>query len=141
MQLPCIRTTVVVRYTAVALFLWFGIAQLTDAATWVGYLPQWTGYMPIPGEMLVRLNGFVEVVLAIALGLGAYTRVVAALLGVHLLGIAVTAGGAVGVRDAALALMILGITFTTPDAYTMDVRTGRVTTTCTKGACAMPQKN
>lgn len=114
-----------VRYTAVALFLWFGIAQLRDAATWVGFLPEWTGYLPIPGEMLVQLNGLVEVVLATALGIGALTRATAALLGLHLLGIAITAGGAIGVRDAALALMTLSLALAPADALTLDARARR----------------
>lgn len=118
--MTAMTTIKIVRYTAVALFMWFGIAQLTDAATWVGFLPEWTGYFPIPGEMLVQLNGLGEVVLALALGVGVYTRVVAALLGVHLLGIALTAGGAIGVRDAALALMTGALAFAPPDSWTLE---------------------
>lgn len=95
----------ILRYTWIALFVWFGIMQLIDPGMWVGYLPEWTGYMPIPGEMLVQLNGWSEITLAILLALGVWVRPVLLLLTLHLFGIAIQAGGAVGVRDAALAMI------------------------------------
>ncbi len=112
----------VVRVSAVLLFLWFGFQQLVSPGDWVGFLPTWTGYFPVPGEMLVQLNGLMEVVLAALLALGAYTRVSAGLLGVHLFFIALSAGGAIGVRDAVLAFMTLSLCVGTPDAWTMDAR-------------------
>lgn len=117
-----ITSVQVVRVSAVALFLWFGYQQLVSPENWVDFLPAWTGYIPIPGEMLVQLNGLTEVVLASLLALGVSTRLVAAVLGVHLLLIAITAGGAIGVRDAALAAMTLSLCLGTPDVWTMDAR-------------------
>lgn len=112
----------VVRIAAVLLFLWFGFQQLVSPGSWVGFLPAWTGYFPIPGEMLVQLNGLMEVILAVLLAMGVSTRLAAAVLGIHLLLIAITAGGAIGVRDAALAVMTLSLCVGTPDAWTMDAR-------------------
>lgn len=112
----------VVRMSAVLLFLWFGVQQLVAPGAWVDFLPAWTGYFPIPGEMLVQLNGLMEVILAVLLALGVSTRLVAAVLGVHLLPIAITVGGAIGVRDAALAVMTLSLCVGMPDAWTMDAR-------------------
>lgn len=120
-----LRTAVLIRYAAAALFLWFGIQQLVDPAVWVGFLPEWTGYMPIPGEMLVQLNGWLEIVLAVMLGVGFYTRVAAALLGAHLLAIAVSVGGAIGMRDAVLALVTLSLALSPSDAFTFDARYDR----------------
>lgn len=117
----------VVRFSAVLLFLWFGVQQLMSPGDWVGFLPAWTGYIPVPGEMFVQMNGLAEVVLAALLALGVSTRVVAFLLGAHLLLIAVTAGGAIGVRDAALALMTLSLVLGAPDAWTMDARSKKPT--------------
>ncbi len=113
-------TAVIIRYALAALFLWFGVQQLIDPAIWVGFLPEWTGYAPIPGEMLVQLNGWSEIILGIMLALGVLTRFVAALLGAHLMLIAVTAGGAIGMRDGALALTTLALVFSKPDAWTLD---------------------
>ena len=110
----------IVRYTACFLFLWFGTQQLLNPASWVAFLPAWTGYFPIPSEMLIQLNGWFEVVLALMLGTGLYLRMASLLLGVHLLGIALSVGDATGVRDAALSAFTLSLVFTKPDTWTLD---------------------
>lgn len=110
----------VLRYSWALLFFWFGFAQLTDAASWIIYLPEWTGYFPIPGEMLVQINGLLEICCAALLALGIHTRVIAGFLGIHLLGIAASVGGATGVRDAALGAVGITLALQTPDALTLD---------------------
>lgn len=112
----------IIRFALCILFFWFGIQQLIHPTSWVAFLPTWTGYFPITGELLVRLNGWFEVVFAALLGIGFYTRPVALLLGLHLLGIAWTAGGAIGVRDAVLAACAIAFVFSPADAWTMDKR-------------------
>jgi excinuclease ABC subunit A len=67
---------IVLRWSFALLFAWFGLQQFLHPADWVGFLPEWTGYMPIPGEMFVRLNGWIEFVCCIALFVGCYTRLV-----------------------------------------------------------------
>lgn len=95
---------------------------------WIGFLPIWTGYLPIPGAMLVQLNGWFEIMAAVCLCLGLYTRVVAALLALHLFGIAVSAGGAIGIRDAVLAMMGIALaTSADEDPWTLDVMKENVT--------------
>ncbi|MEK7459377.1 MAG: DoxX family membrane protein [Patescibacteria group bacterium] len=140
MTTPKICPSIIVRYAAVALFLWFGIAQLTAPENWVGFLPEWTGYFPMPASMIVQLNGLTEVVLALALGIGVFTRVVAVLLGIHLLGIAITAGGAIGVRDAVLAVMTTSLAFAAPDRLTLDAK-NRIApaSSCCGKSCTMPK--
>ena len=110
------------RWSLVGLFLWFGIQQLINPSSWISFLPVWTGYLPIPGEMLIRLNGWLEVCLAVALFFGCYTRFVSMVLGLHLFGIAVSAGGAIGVRDGVLALGTISVALSEPDAWTLDQR-------------------
>lgn len=117
-----LTSTQVVRISAVLLFLWFGFQQLVSPGNWVGFLPAWTGYFPVPGEMLVQLNGWAEIILAALLAIGVSTRIVAALLGAHLFFIALSAGGAIGVRDAALAFMTSSLCLGTPDAWTFDAK-------------------
>lgn len=116
-------STVVIRYSLVLLFLWFGVQQLIDAPSWVGFLPEWTGYIPVPGELFVQLNGWMEVVFAVLLALGVFTRVVAAILGVHLLVIAVSVGGAIGMRDAVLGLVTIALAWSPADRWTLDAYT------------------
>lgn len=110
------------RYAFALLFFWFGFAQLTDATSWIIFLPEWTGYFPIPAEMLVRINGLFEICAAVLLTLGVYTRVIAGFLALHLLGIAISIGGATGVRDAALAAMGAALALQAPDSLTLDAK-------------------
>ncbi len=111
---------VVLRYSWAFLFFWFGFAQLTDAASWVIYLPEWTGYFPIPGEIIVQINGLFEICCATLLALGIHTRIIAGFLALHLIGIAASIGGATGVRDAVLGAAGIAIALQTPDALTLD---------------------
>lgn len=115
-------SSIIIRYALVLLYGWFSFHQLFDPMPWVAYLPEWTGYMPIPGEMLVRLNGWFELIFAVMLLMGFYTRFAAALLGLHLLGIAFSVGGAVGMRDTTLALCTLALVFSPADQWTLDAK-------------------
>lgn len=117
-----IASRLLLRYALCALFFWFGIQQLIDPGAWTVFLPEWTGYIPAPAEMLVRLNGWLEVMLALALLIGVFTRVAAALLGLHLLGVAWWVGGAIGVRDAILGLCAISLALSAPDTWTLDAR-------------------
>lgn len=110
----------IIRYSWCLLFLWFGFQQLIDPGAWVSYLPVWTGYFPIPAEILIQLNGWLEIVLAVFLASGLMVRVVAIILSLHLMMIAVEAGGAIGVRDAVLAMMGVALAFTPADPWTLD---------------------
>ncbi len=115
-------SSIIIRITLAALFLWFGVQQLLHPDAWTVYLPQWTGYLPIPGTMLVRLNGWMEVVLGAAMAAGLFVRIASAVLGAHLLFIALSVGGAVGARDLALAATTLALVLSAPDAWTLDAR-------------------
>lgn len=114
--------TRLIRFTIVALFLWFGSQQLIDAASWTAFLPGWVGYFPIPAETIIQWNGLFEVIGALMLAVGAYVRIVAALLGLHLMGIAASVGGAIGVRDAALAVCTLALVIAPTDEWSIDAR-------------------
>lgn len=110
------------RYGLAILFLWFGWQQLSDPAVWLGYLPEWTAYLPIPGEMFVRLNGWLEIIGAIFLIAGLQLRWVATILGLHLVAIAIETRGAIGMRDAAISLIAFALALAEPDHLTMDSR-------------------
>lgn len=110
------------RYSLAALFLWFGWQQLADPALWIGFLPEWTAYFPVPGEMIVRLNGWLEIVGAFFLIIGIFTKLAAWILGLHLLAIALATGGALGVRDGVLALACFSLALASPDHLTLEKR-------------------
>ena len=118
-----LASRVVLRWSWALLFVWFGTQQLLHPSQWVTFLPMWTGYFPIPAEMLIQLNGWMELCLAALLLLGCFTRLSALLLAAHLAGIAVSVGGAIGVRDAALAMAGISLALGEPDAWTLDMKT------------------
>jgi uncharacterized membrane protein YphA (DoxX/SURF4 family) len=123
-----LASQLVLRWSFALLFAWFGMQQLLDPSAWVDVLPAFTGYFPIPGEMLVQLNGWMEVCLAILLAIGYQTRLIAAFLALHLFGIAASIGGATGVRDAALGSMGVALALPPADAWTLDAYLKRSTT-------------
>lgn len=128
-----LASRVVLRWSWVLLFLWFGTQQLIHPSQWTAFLPSWTGYFPVPAEMLIQLNGWMELCLAALLFVGSFTRLSALILSAHLAGIAISVGGAVGVRDAALAMVGISIALGGPDEWTLDEKStqGRETTKTT----------
>lgn len=112
----------ILRWSFAALFFWFGSQQLFSPASWVGFLPEFTGYFPIPGEMLVQLNGWLEIVCAFMLLIGLYTRIIAAFLALHLFGIAFTTGGAIGVRDTVLGMIGIALALSPTDDWALDAK-------------------
>jgi len=113
---------VLIRLSLGGLYFWFGWMQFTDQNPigWITFLPDWTGYLPMPGAMLVHLNGWFELVFSVMLLFGFQTRLIAGLLGFHLIVIALSVGGALGVRDLVLALCTLALTISQVDSWTLD---------------------
>ncbi len=100
---------VVTRLAVSAVFLWFGISQITNTANYLGYLPDAIFRSPYASAFVVG-NGAFELALGGLLALGILTRIVALLLGAHLLVIASGLGyGDVAVRDIGLALATLSV--------------------------------
>ncbi len=112
----------ILRVSLALVFLWFGINQLYDPFAWTGLVPQFFTQF-ILAKSLVIANGCVEIILSLFLISGTYTRIVSILLGLHLLGIAVSLGySAIAVRDFGLSLATLSIAFFEPDRFTVDGR-------------------
>ena len=98
-------------------FLYFGISQLQHPQSFVGWLPKEVSLIPISSTTFVILNGAFETFFGTLLLLGIWTRLSAALLGLHLLGITFTIGFTeVGMRDLGLALATIALAMfgTTP---------------------------
>lgn len=97
---------------AIVLF-WFGGAQLLSPENWIGYLPEWlVSISPVSPELIVLLNGGVEVVLGAFILLGIFLRISALIVALHLFGIAFSLGNTPsGIRDVGLAFMALALVF------------------------------
>ena len=111
-----------VRIAIGLVFLWFGFTQLfTDNL--LGYVPQWVNTLPISVGAFMRLNGAFEVIFGVLLLAGFFTRIVALLLSIHLLGIALNVGyNDVMIRDLGLTLVTISILLHGPDEWTLDHR-------------------
>ncbi|MBR9703328.1 DoxX family protein [Candidatus Woesearchaeota archaeon] len=115
--------TIIVRISMALVFLYFGFSQLLQPARFVGWLPPEASLIPISGTTLILFNGVFEVVFGTLLIVGAYTRISAALLGLHLFMISLTMGFTqTAVRDIGLALATLSIVFTGPDVWSLDTK-------------------
>lgn len=112
----------VLRVSLSILFLWFGFSQFIDQAAWIGWVPAWA--LTITGleaEMVVLLNGGLEIALGILLALGLYTRPAAVILGLHLAIITFEIGlNSIGMRDFAIMLATFALVLLPPDPYSLD---------------------
>ncbi len=99
----------VLRYSMTLVLLWFGTQQLLNTADWTAYVPDSIAALThLSATTLVYINAWFEIVFGILLLLGIQTRIVALLLGLHLLDIMWTVGyGEIGVRDFGLAVATL----------------------------------
>ncbi len=99
----------VLRIALAFVFLWFGFSQLSNAAMWTGFVPQFATKFLDAGT-LVLLNGVFEIICGTMLAFGIWTRIVALVLGLHLILISGSLGfSAIGVRDFGLAFATLAL--------------------------------
>lgn len=114
---------VVLRIALSILFIWFGVWQLIDPSMWAGFVPAWVAGMMGGAITLVKLNGFAEIVLGLALLAGFQVRIVAVLLALHLFGIAGSIGfSPLGLRDFALAFATVSVALAGADRWSLDRR-------------------
>lgn len=103
-------------------FLWFGFSQLKNPSSWTRMVPEYaTSIIPIQITNLIFVHGLFEIILAILLILGLYTRTASLLLGLNLLHITTIVGyGPTGARDFALFLATLSIFLHGADKFCLD---------------------
>lgn len=101
--------------------LYFGSQQLSNALPWTGYLPTWTQSLPISQMNFVYLNGWFEIIAGILLFTGFYTRIIAGLLALHLIGITISVGyDATGVRDFGLSIALISLFLQGESIWSLD---------------------
>ncbi len=112
----------IIRVGLAGVLLWFGVNQLMEAESWVGYVPEFVpALLGVPGTTLVLANGAIEIACGVLLFLGVFTRIVALVMGIHLVLIAASLGNtAVAVRDWGLAAAFIGLAFTGAGAWSVD---------------------
>ncbi len=112
----------ILRVAMALLFLWFGISQISDPTSWIGFVPQSIATLThLSVNTLVMINGTAEIILGTMLLLGLCTRVVAFLLFLHLLDITFTVSlDAIGIRDLGLAIAVFIVFLNGWDYYTLD---------------------
>jgi len=103
-------------------FLWFAFQQLTDTATWTGFVPDIAMSLSgLSAETLVLINGVFEMLAGLALVAGFYTRLAATLLALHMFHLVYIVGySAIGVRDFGIAIATLSIALSEIDQWTLD---------------------
>ena len=112
---------VVLRVGMAVIVMWFGVQQLIDPATWIGFLPDWTSSLPMSATTLIYLNGLFEVISGLMLLAGLYTRIIVLLMALHMLEITYTVGyDAIGVRDLGLTIALFTIFLHGSSPFSLD---------------------
>ena len=111
----------VARVALALVFLWFGLNQIFDPDSFLGYLPPWTSSLPFSDTTFLLLNGIFEILCGGLLLVGFCTRAASALLALHLLGIADNLGyNDIMIRDFGLTLVLVSIFLNGPDRWCLD---------------------
>jgi uncharacterized membrane protein YphA (DoxX/SURF4 family) len=114
-------SSLVLRVGLALVMLYFGSAQLMNPAPWMNFLPDWTKSLPISHINFIYLNGWFEIIAGLMLLTGFYTRIVAGLLALHLIGITMSIGySATGVRDFGLTIALFAIFLQGESIWSLD---------------------
>ena len=131
--------SIIIRIALSLVFLWFGINQLFNPSSFLGYLPSFMQQMhsTMMGQMgmtflpsyspfsvlAVRMNGIIEIIFGTLLILGIFTRAAAFILSLHLFGIALTLGyNDIMIRDIGLSIATFSICIAGPDRLCRDLK-------------------
>lgn len=109
-----ITPTCVIRVGIAIVLFWFGINQILEPSAWTYFVPAWAvSASPFSPEIIVLLNGGVEIVLGAFILFGIFLRVSALIVALHLLGIAISLGNTPSaIRDLGLAFMAFSLVLT-----------------------------
>src|SRR3989344_969839 len=120
----------IVRMSLALVLLWFGISQLINPESFLGYIPQWMHEHPLqlmhnipkPSvHVVLTFNGIADTLLGLLLLMGFYTRLTAFIAALHLLSIAFSLGyNDIAIRDFGLSLMALSVVFSGAGILSLD---------------------
>ena len=128
----------IVRIGLALVFLWFGIHQLINPESFLGYIPQWLYSHPqemmhehplqlmhnIPKpsvHFILMFNGIFDSLIGLLLLVGIYTRLIAFIAALHLLSIAFSLGyNDIAMRDLGLTMMAISLIFSGAGILSLD---------------------
>lgn len=109
-----------VRYAVGLVFLLIGIDQFIHPLTWAGYFPSSLPF-GLTAAKAVFLNGIFDTAIGILLIIGLFTRIVAAIAALHLIGVIYTIGyNEIAIRDLGILIAALSIFFNGADKCCLD---------------------
>ena len=117
--------TLFARIGIAAIFLWFGIDKFVHTANWIGWVPNWMiTLIPISIEKFMYVQGAVEILAGILLGIGYKVRLASCLAVITLLGVELAMLGTgqteTMLRDAGLLAASLSLLMTGSDCLSLD---------------------
>jgi uncharacterized membrane protein YphA (DoxX/SURF4 family) len=99
---------IVIRYGISLVFIWFGLNQIFNTSSFLGYLPSWANFLP--PKTLIILHGIFEALMGLLLLLGLFTRTIAILLSLNLLNTIINLGyNEIMIRDIGLLAALISI--------------------------------
>ncbi len=118
----------IVRIGLGLVFLWFGLTQIFNGQSFLGYLPSFAEQIPLAPLTIILLNGILDTIIGLFYTLGILTRLTAFVAAVHLCIVVIGLGyNDIAVRDLGLMIMSLTVMINGPDHWTFDTHfMGRV---------------
>ncbi|NCN51965.1 hypothetical protein GW931_03060 [archaeon] len=108
----------VLRWGVSFVFLVFGIWQLVNPTSWVGYVPGYVYGLGISISLIIILNGILDLLIGVSLVSGIYLRFFSVLGVLRILVIAFSLGwNDVFVRDIGLAIALIAIYLNGEDGW------------------------
>lgn len=128
---------ILLRFGLSLVFLWFGLNQLINPESFLGYIPIWLyphpatmvhehplqslHNLPLTPHVIIMGNGVFETIVGLLLLIGLFTRISALLLALHLIVIMVGLGyNDIMIRDLGLSIATVSIILNGPDSFCLD---------------------
>ena len=106
--------------------IWFGVDALLNPGVWSALVPKWIlSISHLSADTFMYLNGLIEIILGLLLLIGLWTRLIASLTALLLLGIIFNLGyGDLAVRDVGLLLGAISLICSGPGGGSLDSHKG-----------------
>ena len=101
---------IIARYAVSFVFLVFGLWQIIDPSSWLGYLPSFALSLGINPGTILLLNGIFDFIIGLSLATGIYLRFFSAIGILHLLIIELSLGFTdVTIRDITIMIVLFSV--------------------------------